>query len=154
MPISGPGLDQSLAVSSDESDECLQCSKKRLGFFRSRYRRRWSRAWGKSTQTDITQRRAQRPAFWHVVLHSYICVPQLCTRGSKTSYHVLYDGVVDKVVKPQPIRILKLEFVVVGEEAKEVEGGEDLGTVVAILNVLQIVSNYTVRFCVLPYLHK
>jgi hypothetical protein len=59
-------------------------------------------------------------------LHSYITISQLPTRVAETAHHVLYDGVVDKVVETQAIRVLKFEFVVVCEEAKEIEGGDDL----------------------------
>jgi hypothetical protein len=118
----------------------LQTSKKALRLFRSRYRCRRPGIRRKSTQPYITQRTPQRPSLRHIVLHSYISIPQLRTRIPKASHHILYNGIVDKVVQPQSIRILKLELIVVGKEAKEVERGEYLGARVAVLDVLQIVS--------------
>jgi len=134
MPISGPGLgkggsDVSNGHNKQKKRICYsQCSKEALCLFRGR--RCWCR-WPTPTprqrpQANITKRRSQTPTFGHIILHSYITISQLPTRVAETAHHVLYDGVVDKVVETQAIRVLKFKFVVVCEEAEEVEGGDDL----------------------------
>lgn len=50
------------------------------------------------------------------------------------------DGVIDKVVQSQPVWVLKLELVVVGEQTEEVEGRQHLGMAFTILNVLEEVG--------------
>lgn len=54
----------------------------------------------------------------------------------KTSDHVLDDCIVYEVVQSQSVRVLKLEFVVVGKETKEVQRGQHLSAIISVLYVL------------------
>jgi hypothetical protein len=69
-------------------------------------------------------------------LHSHIGIAQLQATIAEALDHLLDDGIVDKIIKPQAIRILELELVVVCEEAEEVEGWCGLDAALAVLHVL------------------
>lgn len=55
---------------------------------------------------------------------------------AETCNHVLYDGIVYEIVEAQSVWILELKFVVVCEEAEEVQGRQHLLAMFAVLYIL------------------
>ena len=83
------------------------------------HRRRRLCAWSKNTQSKIGHGAGQGPALRQVVLHCHVFVPRIGTGHPYAPYQLLYRHFVDKVVQPHPIGVLKLEFVVVGQQSKK-----------------------------------
>ena len=50
----------------------------------------------------------------------------------------MYNCVIDKIFESKSVRILKLEFVVVGEQAEEIERRQNICTIFAVVGVLLV----------------
>lgn len=73
-------------------------------------------------------------------MNGNIYIPQSQTCLSEAAYQVLDYGIVDEVIKSQPIWILEFKLIVVCEQAKQVEGWKHFGAVCAVLDVLGAMS--------------
>lgn len=87
-------------------------------------------------QPNQVQRLAECPALWQVLLDINVVGSDRLARVANTSDNLLDRCLVDKVVEPQLIGVLELEFVVVGKEADEGKGFEDRARLLGLSNKL------------------
>ena len=113
-----------------------QRGEARLGFFGGECGSSGARVACEGAKADVRQRAAYAPAFGEVLLYS--CVARAGELGGMpdAGNDLLDGGFVDKVVEAEAVGVLKLELVVVDEEAEEHEGREAVHVVFGVLNEL------------------
>lgn len=97
-----------------------------------------TRIGGECSETDEAQRVADGPALKEIIVDGNVFVSRKPTDSADTPNNLIYCGIIHEVVESQSVRVLKLELVVIRQQAKQDERFQDLHTVIAVFDELSL----------------